>query len=263
MNLKKFDPKKADKIGQKWEKSFHDHSYEIKQVGKEFFESFADSKYIKLMVNYSGIKKGDRVLEAGCGSGKLSVVMATLGYKVTALDFSERMLKNVWALKQEAQKYFGRLDLECVRGDLGNLKLPTTYDLVFNEGVVEHWLNKEDRAQVIKEMVKVTKTGGRVAVFVPNGGNPLHFWWVVSRYSGYTSAPKMTRYNTNILKKEMEEAGLKDLYTDGLDVYYTFNKWPHLSLLDYPIGYIEKRMLPPKWLREVLGTNIVCLGRKI
>lgn len=251
----------SDNVGDKWEQSFHDDSYKIEKVGKEFFLSYHNSEYVKLMIQHSGIKKGDKVLEAGCGSGKLSVVLATMGYDVTALDFSPRMLRNVEELKKEAEEYFGKLKLNTEQGDLGDLKLRDKYKLVFNEGVVEHWLDRDDRIHVIKEMRKVTTRDGSVAVFVPNGYNPLHFWWVATRFSGYYSAPPMTRYNTNKLKHEMEEAGLKDFYTDGIDVYYTINKWPHLPFFDYPIGFAEKNLKLGKEIREMLGTNIVCIGK--
>ena len=100
-----------------------------------------------------------------------------------------------------------------------------------------------------------------MAFFAPNGANPLHFWWVLSRYPGYTSAPKMTRYSSAKLRKEMQVAGLTDLYTVGFDVYYTLNKWPHLKILDYPLGFMEKHFPAPKGIREILATNLVCLGK--
>lgn len=253
----------TDSVGKKWEQSFHEGSYVTSALGKDFFLSYAESKYIQLMIKFSGIKKGDWVLEAGCGSGKLSVVLATMGYKVTALDYSEQMLKNVAELAKEAESYFGKVNIEFKQGDLGNLELAKKYKLVFNEGVVEHWLKRGDRVHVIGQMRKVTEKGGTVAVFVPNGVNPLHFWWVATRFSGYYSAPKMTRYSTAKLRKEMAEAGLEDFQTDGIDAYYTFNKWPRLPILDYPIGYAEKHFAPPKYLREIFGTNIVCMGKNV
>src|SRR3990167_3707279 len=141
----------SENVGKKWEQSFHeqDSAYQIQGVTKEFFESYANSPYIQRFVKYAKLKKGDWLLEAGCGSGKLSVVLATMGFKVTALDFSKEMLKNVLALTKEAEKYYGKLTLEAVQGDLGELKLKRKYQAVFNEGVVEHWLKASDRIHVI------------------------------------------------------------------------------------------------------------------
>lgn len=251
-----------DKLGDKWEQSFHEQkeAYEYPDVDKFFFEAYQKSPYVQLMVDYAKLKKGDHILEAGCGSGKLSVVLATMGYKVTAMDFSKTMLQNVKNLAKQAEKFFGKLDIDTAQGDLGNLKLKDKYKLVFNEGVVEHWLDRKDRIHVMGEMKKVTAKGGTVAVFVPNAANPLHFWWVATRFSGYISAPKMTRFSTRKLKNELKEVGLKKLQSDGIDAYYTFNKWPHLPMVDHPLGYLEKHHKPPKAVREWLGTNIVALG---
>ena len=59
----------------------------------------------------------------------------------------------------------------------------------------------------------------------------------------------------------MGEAGLKDLKTNGFDAYFSINKWPHLALFDYPLGYFEKHFTLPKFIREGLGVSILCLGK--
>lgn len=253
---------KSVDIAKEWEKILSPHSYEITQTSKEFYLDLQNSNYVKIMIKYSGIKKGGKIFEAGCGSGKYSVTLATMGYDVTAMDYTDSILKNVNALKQQAEKFFGKLPLKTVKDDLRDLKTKETYDLVFNEGVVEHWLGREERVGVIKQMVKVTRKGGTVAIFLPNGKNPLHPWWELSRFPGYLSAPPMTLYDVKKLSSEMKEAGLSDFYTDGLDVYYFINKWPRLPVLDYPLGFLEKNLPLPKPLREKLGTIIACLGKK-
>jgi ubiquinone/menaquinone biosynthesis C-methylase UbiE len=252
----------ADNVGKKWQKAFTHASYSTPTVPKEFFLRLQQSPYLTSMLAYSGLKKGDKVLEAGCGSGKWAVTLATLGYEVTAMDYAPTILKQVDKLLKQAENYFGKLKLKTMVDDLNDLKTKDEYGLVFNEGVVEHWLAKDERQHVIKQMTKVTRKGGTVAIFVPNGAHPLHFWWVVSHYSGYFSAPPMTRYSTRKLKKEMTQVGLKSVQTNGFDAYFSVNKWPHLKTLDYPLGYLEKHYPLPKVIREGLGTSIVCFGKK-
>lgn len=250
-------------IAKEWEKVLSPHSYQIRGVDKQFFLDLADSKYVKMMLNYASLGRGAEVLEAGCGSGKFSVTLATMGFRVVALDYTDSVLENVLSLKKQAERYFGEIDLRVMKDDLRNLEIKNSFDLIFNEGVVEHWLDKEERLNVIKQMKKVAKKGGTIAIFVPNGKNPLHSWWEWSKFPGYLSAPPMTIYGVEKLRKEMEEAGLKNLLTDGLDTYYFINKWPHLQLLDYPLGFLEKYFPPPKNWREKLSNNIVCLGKNL
>lgn len=251
----------TENIGDKWQKVFTHGSYSTPEVTKEFFLGLQSSPYLKVLLAYAQPKKGALVLEAGCGSGKWAVTLATLGYQVVAMDYSLAILKEVEKLKKQAEKYFGKIDLQTWADDLNNLKIKDRFDIVFNEGTVEHWLKKEERLHVIKEMKKVTKKGGTVAIFVPNGAHPLHFWWVVSHYSGYFSAPPMTRYSTRKLKREMNEVGLRDLQTNGFDSYFSLNKWPHVKLFDYPLGYLQKHYPPPKIIQELMGSGIVCLGK--
>lgn len=263
MNVTEAKVKVSKDIAKEWEKVLSPHSYEIKGVDKQFFLDLQGSKYVKMLLNYSGIEPGADILEAGCGSGKFSVTLATLGYRVVAMDYADSILENVSDLKKQAERYFGEIDLRLVKDDLRNLKTKNSFDLIFNEGVVEHWLDKEERLNIIKQMKKVAKKGGTVAIFVPNGKNPLHPWWEWSKFPGYLSAPPMTIYGVEKLKKEMEESGLKDLITDGLDTYYFLNKWPRLPLLDYPLGFLDKYFPLPKGFREKLSTNIVCLGKNV
>lgn len=65
------------------------------------YNSFA-YHYDKMMadVDYSwwidviekNVKKGDRILDVGCGTGTLSLALTEMGYNVTGLDLSEDML---------------------------------------------------------------------------------------------------------------------------------------------------------------------------
>ena len=251
-------------VAKNWEEVFKHHSaYETADVGKEFFLRYQKSAYVQSMLNFAKIKKG-KILEAGCGSGKFSVTLATLGFEVWALDYSDKVLENVKKLAAAAEVFFGPLKLNLLKGDLTNLSLKRNFfDITFNEGVIEHWLIKKERLDVIKQMMSVTKVDGIIAIFVPNGFHPFHKWWVFSSFRGYLTAPQMTLYSVNKLKKEMQEVGLAALESDGFDSYYSINKWPRISLFDYPIGFLEKNIKPPKFFRETFGLNIGGFGKKV
>lgn len=252
-------------VGAEFEKRFRQcpDAYAAEQVDLSFLLRFRRSPWIRLILRYAQIQGGERVLEAGCGSGKFSVALASYGCRVIALDFSRRMTMNARRLKETAEAIFGPLSENFVQGDLNCLPFDDgSFELTLNEGVVEHWLKEEERLAVIAEMVRVTKPGGSVAIFVPNGCHPLHHWWEWSGYPGYQESPPMTLYSAAKLRREMEQAGCYEVETDGIGAWASLYQWPNSALLRYPFGFANRYLPLPKALRERLGAHLLAIGRK-
>jgi demethylmenaquinone methyltransferase / 2-methoxy-6-polyprenyl-1,4-benzoquinol methylase len=98
---------------------------------------------------------GDRVLDACCGTGDLALASRRLlgSGKVTGLDFSEAMLER--ARRKSAE-------IEWVRGDL--LRLPFQ-DGAFDVVTVGFGVrNVEDLDRALRELRRVLKPGGRLAI---------------------------------------------------------------------------------------------------
>lgn len=105
------------------------------------------------------IKKGGRVLECGVGSGKWSAGFALLGYHVYAMDNNGPMLRR-------AHDNFPNISFECIEKDIRNAPLiEPPVDLIFNEGVIEHFMNDNERKDVLTNFYNAVK--GYVAIIVP------------------------------------------------------------------------------------------------
>ncbi|MGB9879906.1 MAG: class I SAM-dependent methyltransferase, partial [Anaerolineae bacterium] len=176
--------KMQDKIGARWEQILRGKGYAL--TGDEhFLRRFQASPYITTVLRYAHLEPGSLILEPGCGSGKFSLVLASLGHRVIALDYVNDVLQGVRATQERlGERWPGRLRGLC-QGSLEHLPFPdNTFDLVMNEGVVEHWLDDRERLMALREMVRVTRPGGVVAVIVPNGAHPLIKIWE-SRLAGF------------------------------------------------------------------------------
>jgi len=137
-----------------------------------------------------------------------------------------------------------------------------SFDVVFNEGVVEHWLDRAERVKVIKEMARVTKKGGHVIIMVPNGTHPLYRTWIRLGCHYYLDAPPMTLYDSKKLRAEMEDAGLKVLETDGINAWNSFGHYPRLLPVT-AVGRVLNRLpLLPRSIRSRWGIDLVVVGRK-
>jgi demethylmenaquinone methyltransferase / 2-methoxy-6-polyprenyl-1,4-benzoquinol methylase len=101
----------------------------------------------------AAVHEGDRVLDACCGTGDLSIAALAVGGRVTGLDFSERMLDRA-VRKSNA--------VDWRRGDA--LDLPFG-DESFDAVTVGFGVrNLEDLGRGLSEFRRVLRPGGRLAV---------------------------------------------------------------------------------------------------
>ncbi len=250
-----------DKVGIEWKQLLEGRGYPPVK-NEHFLRRFRTSPYIMIPLHYARLPPNSLILEPGCGSGKFSLALASYGHKVIALDYVFDVLQEVQATQARLGKRWpGHLKGLC-QGSLECLPFPdNVFHLVINEGVVEHWLDHKDRQRILREMVRVTKPGGVVAVFVPNGAHPLISVWE-SRLSCFMKAPPMTYYNAKRLESELIEAGLENVYTDGIYPWRSLTRvtpWNRLYLL----SALFDHLIPlPRPLRQKLGINLVGVGRK-
>lgn len=101
-------------------------------------------------------------LEVGSGTGIISALLVSYGFKVTLLDISEtaiKISKNVFIKN--------KINGDFILGDLFNMPFENnTFDLVWNAGVLEHFEGQEQIA-ALREMARVTKPGGMLITYNP------------------------------------------------------------------------------------------------
>lgn len=110
-----------------------------------------------------GLQEGDRVLDAGCGTGRaLSALRSAVGPRGTVLgaDLTPEML--------EAAVRAGRdLEAALLLADVTRLPLPdAALDAVFAAGLLSHLSHS---AGGLAELARVVRPGGRLALFHPIG----------------------------------------------------------------------------------------------
>jgi ubiquinone/menaquinone biosynthesis C-methylase UbiE len=126
---------------------------------------------------------GDRVLDMGCGAGRHAFALYRRGAHVVALDMDAAELKDVAGM-------FAAMDTEgeapaeatasAVRGTAYALPFPDgTFDRVVCSEVLEHL--PED-ARAMRELFRVLRPGGLMAVTVPRWGPELLCWALSSAY---------------------------------------------------------------------------------
>ena len=105
---------------------------------------------------------GSQVLDAGCGTGNLTIRLAKRHQQVTAIDFSEGMVNTARAKTQQFS------NVTVARGDVTDIAFPTaSFDAVTSVNVLYNIINTE---QAIKEMCRVLKPGGKLVICSPLAG---------------------------------------------------------------------------------------------
>lgn len=132
--------------------------------------------YVERMKKYLLLQatKKSRVVELGCGDGKLSVALATLGHTVTACDISDVSIKLVNRFAKEAG-----VKVETVQCDVTKLPFKdATFDYAVAGAILEHL---EDEQQALLEWARVLKPGGRIMIVTPlRQRHVLPVWWVLN-----------------------------------------------------------------------------------
>ena len=102
--------------------------------------------------------KGE-VLDVGCGIGKHLAEFLSGGWDISGIDCSQEILDC-------AKEYLGE-KANLMLGDFMEYEFNKKYDLVFHIGVVEHYLEKEERLSFLKKMLELVKDGGYMISIVP------------------------------------------------------------------------------------------------
>ncbi len=133
------------------------------RFGKEWHEKHRDDDWWKpgteRFLTY--VKKGDSILDAGCGAGTKSRYLVDRGYRVTGIDFSKTMIDLAKAAVPEAEFQVRDLTMAWL--------LPDTYDAFFAQASLLH-VPRCDVSAALCALISRLRTGGFCYVAVKERG---------------------------------------------------------------------------------------------
>lgn len=101
------------------------------------------------------VPRGSRILDAGCGTGRVGGLLAAAGHDVTGVDLDPELIE------------VARADHPGARwqvGDLAALELPDRYDLIVCAGNVMTFLAPATRPEVLRRFAAHLADGARAAI---------------------------------------------------------------------------------------------------
>ena len=217
-------------------------------------EYLTTNKYI-----HKYLKKGDKVIEIGAGTGAYSIPLAKEGYDVTSIELVEH---NLNILKS---KITSDMNIEACRGNALDLsRFPDeSFDITLVLGPMYHLFTIEDKVRCLSEAKRITKKDGHIFVaYCMNEGTIISYVFL-SNGLDYVRDKDLLREDWHCKSNPKEifelvriedideynrEAGLNRISiiaTDGASRYIkddlnkmddkTFNEW-----IDYHLNICER-----------------------
>ena len=178
----------------------------------------------EVLVGSLGVTKGLKVLDLGCGDGTTALPEARLGADVLGVDIA----KNLVEAGNERAKEEGLTNCKFQEGDASNLQelKDHTFDLVVS---IFGAMFAPKPFDVAKEMVRVTRPGGRIVMgnWIPN--DPTLVAQILKISSSYSPPPPegfispMTWGVENNVIERFAGAGVPKEKVSFVRDTYTFN----------------------------------------
>lgn len=183
-----------------------------------------------LTANYDilGLRPGDRILDLGCGFGRHAYEAARRGAHVIALDAGEDEVNGVAgtfaAMVEQGELSPETTKVGVVRGDALHLPFADgTFDRVLCSEVLEHIPND---LGAMKELARVLRPGGTMAITIPRFGPELINWALSDEYH-MVPGGHVRIYRRSVITSRLESTGLRATqhhYAHGLHSPYWWLK---------------------------------------
>jgi ubiquinone/menaquinone biosynthesis C-methylase UbiE len=129
----------------------------VYDVFANFYRNYIIKPYLDHFLKRH-FKKGQKVLHAGCGSGKVDANIVDF-LSVTALDISPPAL--------EIYKAVNKNKAQVIEGNIFSLPFDNeSFEGIYNLGVMEHF-TEEEIVEILLEFKRVLKPGGKIVLFIP------------------------------------------------------------------------------------------------
>ncbi len=113
--------------------------------------------------------RGKTVLDVGCGSGRWTYAMASLGARVVAVDFSDAAVQITREVTEQMDGGAG--EVTVIQASLFHLPfLPEQFDFVVSWGVLHH---QRDTTSAFRRIAPLVRPGGLLYVMVYERRNPV------------------------------------------------------------------------------------------
>jgi len=188
----------------------------------------------RFIVNALKIPSGARILDLGCGYGRISIELARMGYRVVGLDFSDDLLE---IARQLARDQGVRVDF--VQGDMRQLDYRHQFNAVVSWGTSFGFFSDKENEQVLQLVSQALTEDGKLLLDLHNRDAYIRKYVGTSEYD-YESHKVRSIWTFDIITSRLNiEEEVLDKETNTTKTYISsFREYtiPELTLMLEKVG---------------------------
>ncbi|MFE4818616.1 class I SAM-dependent methyltransferase [Streptomyces sp. NPDC056704] len=185
----------AEDVIQAWDQADPDAIHPTRGISED---AYWESGKVQADMLASVIPDGVKVMDFGCGDGRVAIPMAALGYEVTAVDSSQRMLDRLAERAPDLATVPAAAD--GIAAHLGRRKMDAVYCLAV---LIHH--SYADCLDIIGRLRAATKLGGILVLDWPLSDQPAEAdsWIGVTTWSQEQQADACERIGLEPVDSEL------------------------------------------------------------
>lgn len=152
----------ADEVIRAWDQADPTAIHPLRNVSED---AYWDSGKAQADMLATAIPDGAKVLDFGCGDGRVAIPMAAAGFEVTAVDASRNMLDRL--AERDPDITTVQADADGIAGHLGRRRMDAVYTLAV---LIHH--SYTDCLHIISKLRAATKLGGTLILDWPVSETP-------------------------------------------------------------------------------------------
>jgi len=220
---------------------------------QKFFQPYlffpSEERIMELVIPHL---KGNCILDAGCGSGWLSICAWEMGCHVISLDVAHSEIKKSLFISKQKNT-----DIKLTKASLTDLPFCNSiFDSIMCISVLEHIY---DVKKAISEISRVLKENGRLIIMVPNG---ITFGLLYDRivYKFIPAKLRMSRVHKKMYSLEEHEISALGLNEEPIGHCQQFTITSLQKLLDQQ-GFKIVNVINCRFLSPFIRSLCTLLGR--
>ena len=188
---------------------------------------------LQKLLKFLNLKKGSRLIELGCGTGRFVLFLLKNGFRVTGIDISQISLD---VLKDKANKFRLNKNLKLVLDDFKKPILKNSFDGALCISTFHLLSDKESkRIKILSNLTDSLKKGGRLFVIEPNPLNILFYsFYLFHPKTDWNIEKHFIKSNERNLRRIFNNLGLEKIEVDyfGFLPSRLINKYQFIAKLN-------------------------------